>query len=84
MSFESAKEFVAKIQNDENFAKSFFALTDHEARKAFIKEKGFDFTKEEIDEAREGIDVAGGIGLSCCVHHEGPLVETCYKCEMPH
>ena len=63
MSLESAKKFVEKMQQNDNFAKSFFACTDPEERKAFIKENGFEFTKEEIDEAREGIDVAGG---SCC------------------
>jgi predicted ribosomally synthesized peptide with nif11-like leader len=60
MSLESAKAFVAKIQQDETFAKSFFALSAPEARKDFIKEAGFEFTKEEIDQAREGIDASGG------------------------
>lgn len=63
MSLESAKKFVEKMQKDDNFAKSFFACSDPEARKSFIKEHGFDFTKEEVDEAREGIEVAGG---TCC------------------
>lgn len=63
MSLESAKEFVKKMQEEDDFAKSFFASSDPEARKDFIKEKGFDFTKEEIDEARNGIEVSGG---SCC------------------
>jgi predicted ribosomally synthesized peptide with nif11-like leader len=63
MSLESAKKFVEKMQKDEIFAKSFFACSDPEARKAFIKEAGFEFTKDEIDEARAGLNVSGG---GCC------------------
>ncbi len=63
MSLESAKKFVEKLQNEDDFAKSFFACTDLEDRKAFIKDNGFEFTKEEIDEARGNIDVSAG---SCC------------------
>ncbi len=63
MSIESAKQFVKKMQDDDNFAKSFFACSDPEERTAFIKDNGFEFTKEEIDEAKEGIDVSGG---KCC------------------
>ncbi len=65
MSLESAKKFVEKMQNDDAFAKSFFSMADPEGRKAFIKDNGFEFTKEELDEAREGIDVSGG---KCCGH----------------
>ena len=63
MSLESAKKFVEKIQKDDDFAKSFFACSDPESRKNFIKDNGFEFTKEEADEARQGIDVSGG---KCC------------------
>ncbi len=63
MSVESAKKFVEKMQEDDNFAKSFFACNDPEARKKFITNNGFDFTREEIDNAKEGLDIAGG---RCC------------------
>ncbi len=63
MSLESAKKFLEKIQHDDAFEKSFFALTAPEERKVFIKDNGFEFTKEEIDEARAGFDVSGG---KCC------------------
>ncbi len=63
MSLESAKEFIEKMQHDDNFAKSFFTCSGFEDRKAFIKEKGFEFTKEEIDEAMQVIEVSGG---KCC------------------
>ena len=65
MSLESAKLFVKKIQEDDEFAKSFFACSDPEGRTGFIKDKGFEFTKEEADEARQGVDVSGG---DCCGH----------------
>ncbi len=63
MSLESAKKFVEKVEKDENFAKSFFACADPEERKSFIKENGFEFTKEEIDKIREVINVSAG---KCC------------------
>ena len=72
MSLESAKQFVQKMQDDENFAKSFFSCADPESKKNFIKDNGFEFTKEEIDEARENIDVSGG---KCC----GWRNESCWK-----
>ncbi len=66
MSLESAKAFIEKMQKNDDFAQSFFACSEPEARKAFIKEKGYDFTKEELDEVRVGFDeVAGG---KCCGH----------------
>ena len=67
MSLESAKKFVEKMQKDDNFAKSFYACSDPEKRKAFIKENGFEFTKEEMNEVREDVDVAGGrcCGVTC-------------------
>ena len=81
MSLESAKKFVEKMQQDDNFAKSFFACTDPEARKEFIKEKGFEFTKEEIDEAKVGLDVSGG---KCCgyTHEASPGCE--FECKAGH
>lgn len=81
MSLESAKSFIAKMQNDDNFAKSFIACcSDRETRGAFIKEKGFEFTKVEIDEAREALIKASGV--SCCgfICEEGGLCLHCQKC----
>jgi predicted ribosomally synthesized peptide with nif11-like leader len=63
MSLESAKAFVKKMQEDDDFQKAFFICSAPEARKKFIKDNGFDFTKEEIDEARQDYDVSGG---NCC------------------
>ncbi len=72
MSLESAKAFVKKMQEDDEFAKSFFACNEPESRKDFIKDKGFEFTKEEAEEAQQGIDISGG---SCC----GRTCETDHK-----
>ncbi len=67
MSLESAKKFVEKIQTDDKFAKSFFTCIDPEVRKEFITKNGFEFTREEVNQVRETIDVEGGkcCGVSC-------------------
>ena len=48
MSVESAKSFMEKIKTDEEFAKKVKECKDAEARMAFVKAEGFDFTVEEI------------------------------------
>lgn len=63
MSLESAKNFVEKMQEDDDFAKSFFTCKSTEEKRDFIKEKGFDFTKEEMEEAMKDLNISGG---SCC------------------
>ena len=60
MSIESARKFVEKLQEEDNFAKGFFACTDSDERKKFIKDKGFEFTREEVDKVKEEISVSGG------------------------
>ena len=49
MSNESAKAFLERIKNDEDFRKEVGDLTSAEERMNFAKVQGFDFTKEEID-----------------------------------
>lgn len=48
MSIESAKSFFERIKTDEEFAKKVKECKDAEARMAFVKAAGFDFTVEEI------------------------------------
>mgnify|MGYP000227008721 CR=1 FL=1 len=49
MSIESAKAFLEKIKTDEDFRNSVGAIATKEQRTEFVKNAGFDFTKEEID-----------------------------------
>ena len=66
MSTESAKKFVSRMQDDKEFAASVEKLAGKEERVAFIKQEGFDFTKEELTEAAvemNSLNVAGG---KCC------------------
>jgi len=51
MSVKSAKEFLEKVKSDDDFRKSLENAASDEARKALVKKKGFDFTKEELKEA---------------------------------
>jgi len=52
MSLESAKLFIERMQTDEDFARGVTACKDSVARKGFIQGKGFDFTMDELSQAR--------------------------------
>jgi predicted ribosomally synthesized peptide with nif11-like leader len=66
MSIESAKAFLERVENDEDFKNSVGEITTTEERMEFVKKAGFDFTKEEIEKhtselSDEELDnVAGG------------------------
>ena len=70
MSIESAKAFIEKMKNDEEFAKKIMAETNQEARMALACGEGFAFTKDEIGQVEgeltdEELDmVAGGLHKS--------------------
>jgi predicted ribosomally synthesized peptide with nif11-like leader len=52
MSIESAKAFIGTMNTDEDFAKGVIGCKDSESRRQFIKGKGFDFTMDELSQAR--------------------------------
>lgn len=52
MSIESAKAFIEKMKNDEEFAKKIMAETNQEARMALACGEGFAFTKDEIGQVK--------------------------------
>ncbi len=76
MSIESARAFLERIRNDDNFRKQVGEIATPEERLEFIKAEGFDFTKEELDEVQSELgdmeldQVAGG-GWGCGYTHEG-------------
>ncbi len=49
MSIESAKAFLERVKDDEDFRKELEEQATVEERIKFAKAQGFDFTKEEID-----------------------------------
>jgi predicted ribosomally synthesized peptide with nif11-like leader len=73
MSIESAKAFLEKIKNDEDFRNSVGEITTTEQRMEFVKKAGFDFTKEEIEKFTSELsdeeleNVAGGM-IEIIVH----------------
>ena len=72
MSIESAKAFLEKVKNDEDFRKELEGQASIEERIEFAKEKGFDFTTEEIDSlsdemSDEMLEIVTG-GGQCCGH----------------
>ncbi len=65
MSIKSAQAFIERIQNDEDFRKEVEERASVEERMKFAKARGFDFTKDEIDELKDTIndgdlDMSGG------------------------
>jgi len=51
MSLESAKAYIERMKNDENFKKKVTELKDSETRKVFVVSEGFDFSVEDIKQA---------------------------------
>ena len=66
MSIESAKAFLERVKNDEDFRKELEKKPSVEERIEFAKAQGFDFTTEEIDSLKDELSdeeldaVAGG------------------------
>jgi len=74
MSIESAKTFVEKMKNDEDFRKKVTECKDNEARKAHVLKEGFDFSVEELKKCTgelsdEQLDAVAG-GKWCDYHCE--------------
>ena len=75
MSLESARAFLKKIQEDEDFKKKLGETDTVEQRMEYTKAAGFDFTKKELDMVQSELDdddldaVAGG-SWGCGHTHE--------------
>ncbi len=70
MSIESAKAFLERVKNDEDFRLELEGKTSLEERIKFAKAQGFDFTKDEISEVTdslsdEQLDAVAGGGWVC-------------------
>jgi len=52
MSVESAKAFLERMKSDSAFRESVVGAQDDAERNKLVVEAGFEFTKEEIDQAR--------------------------------
>ena len=57
MSVDSAKAFLERVRNDEDFRKSVGEIVKAEERMEFIKGAGFDFTNEEINSLKDELTV---------------------------
>ena len=73
MSIESAKAFLERMKNDEEFRNSVEEIGTAEERLEYVKKAGFDFTMEEIATLKEELSdieldgvAAGVIGSSKC------------------
>ncbi|MFP4285623.1 MAG: Nif11-like leader peptide family natural product precursor [Desulfovermiculus sp.] len=67
MSKEQAREFIDRLDRDEDFKKEVTNCKNSEERIQFIKSQGFDFTTDEIKEVTEELSeqdlerISGGI-----------------------
>ncbi len=72
MSIESAKAFLERVKNDEDFRKELEGKTSVEERIKFAKAQGFDFTKDESRKVNESLSdeqldgVSGGAICNWC------------------
>ncbi len=57
MSIESAKAFMERVVNNEDFRKEVGEIATAEERMAFVTAAGFDFTKEELETVREKLQL---------------------------
>ena len=68
MSIESAKEFLERVKNDEDFRKECEKSPPEDWMK-FVEENGFDFSKGEFEQVKSELsdgelEVVGGTGVA--------------------
>ncbi len=67
MTIESAKTYLGRMKNDENFRKECSEKSSPEEWMKFVKENGFDFSKEDIEQVKSELNddelemIVGGI-----------------------
>ena len=72
MSIESAKAFMEKMRDDEDFRKSVGERATSKERMEYVKGAGFDFTKDEIANLKDELSdddmdkIGGGMDLGVC------------------
>ena len=84
MAIQSATEFFEKMKADDNFRGQILNFESNEERLEFIKENGFRFTQEELEETAKNYesenqdDVLGQDNSGCCDFCAGDLINRCY------
>ncbi len=75
MTIESAKAYLERLRNDEDFRKEVGEKSSPEDWMKFVKENGFDFSKEEFEQVKselseEELDrIDGGVWNTTINHH---------------
>ena len=82
MSIESAKAFLERIKNDEDWRNKLQAAENKEERLAMAKAEGFDFTEEEFQDVRSQLsdEEMHGIAGGDCTNGEEYCTEGCRNC----
>lgn len=61
MSVESAIAYIKKMRSDEAFRSAINACEDEQANWLYLKEQGFEFSRQEFLQARDAIYAEYGI-----------------------
>ncbi len=71
MTIESAKAFVERMKNDEDFRKELDEKSSPDDWMKFVKENGFDFSKDELEQVKSELseDELEKIGAAIVIGH---------------
>ncbi len=75
MSLEAAKKFVESLKHDDDLLNQVTGCTNANERMALVKEKGFDFSVEELEKARSEFtddDLLGTLNMESNLGFDGP------------
>ncbi len=80
MSVGSAKAFLARVKSDKDFNKAVGEISTKKERMEFIKNAGFEFTQDELDEVTgalsdDELDTVAGGSWGCGHTHEAEGAE---------
>ncbi len=77
MSIESAKAFLERVLNDEDFRQEVGEIATAEERMAFVTAAGFDFTKEELKNVQEKMQLTDDELGSIAGGDDDRLIDPC-------
>jgi predicted ribosomally synthesized peptide with nif11-like leader len=64
MSVQSARDFIKRIETDEDLKEQLEAAPDHETRRQIVQSAGFDFTEDEFKQMVDELAAAASQELT--------------------
>ena len=73
---KSAKDFLARMNKDKEFAKKYFAAKSEKEKHEMLSKEGFEFTQADVKKSMKEValsdhvldGVAGGLGCAQCAN----------------